>query len=482
MTRWDIENQRTRDELLEALARGGYDVRSSELAQGEVNIGLRQVPVDVTIPRGFPYEAPKVRPIDGSGGLSWHADPDGHLCLWAEEESGDLPWCTLEAIESRVRTWFQNAAAGWVGDSPDLDLERYWPRTSGLVVYRDLDALVGRIVRLDRGRNGVWYLKPGPPPRQGKQRAAAVIDVGELDRPLRTFGDVLDRAGEIRERLERDVRQGRIAALLVRYTRSGIPAVVALVVREQNPVDLAACSAADAGDETLSLRTGPDKALLASKRVAIIGLGAIGCQVADLLARAGVGDFTYADPDVVRPGNCIRHLVTIDMVGLSKVLAVRDTLAARGVVSPNRVTLRSERVVQSDDATKLLLDHDLVVDATANGRATRLLLDGGQHLGRPVVSVCLTQKGRVARIDRVPLLEGESHAESAPEPADGQLLREGGCGDPVSPAPMWAAAVAAARATGVVVDILTGRRQHPASTVDILVAGEFPYDVVGTVG
>jgi hypothetical protein len=50
------------------------------------------VPVDITLPDSFPYEPPVIRPVDGTGGLSWHADTDGALCPWAAEEAGDLPW------------------------------------------------------------------------------------------------------------------------------------------------------------------------------------------------------------------------------------------------------------------------------------------------------------------------------------------------------------------------------------------------------
>ena len=41
----------------------------------------------------------------------------------------------------------------------------------------------------------------------------------------------------------------------------------------------------------------------------------------------------------------------------------------------------------------------MVIDATANGVATRLLLDAGEALKRPVVSVCLVRNGQVARVE-----------------------------------------------------------------------------------
>jgi hypothetical protein len=81
----------------------------------------------------------------------------------------------------------------------------------------------------------------------------------------------------------------------------------------------------------------------------------------------------------------------------------------------------------------------------------------------------------------VPLAAGETHAEPTVELSTGaEPLREGGCGDPVSPAPMWAATAAAARAAGMAVDLLTRRGQYPATVIDVLVADEKDCTEIGT--
>lgn len=481
MTAWEAEIRAAREQLLEEFHRDPrFEVKTSTTICGEVDVDDRLVPVDVVIPDAFPYAPPTVRAIDGTGGLSWHANPDGTLCLWATEESSDLPWLHADQVIERVRAWFRSERAGWIDDTPDLDLERYWEPSSGFVVYPDLDALLGQSARAERSR-GVWHVKAGPAPKQSRQAAAFTVDVGELARPIHTYDELCALVDDaVTTRLTRNIQVGRVALLLVRYRRAQQPAVLALTVVNRTPVELHAVASAHEGDATLQMRAGSDRDLLRTRRVAITGVGAVGSTTADLLARAGVGHLTLIDPDIVRPGNCIRHLARLSDVGRGKVDSVRDDLITNGSLDCT-VEPRHERLATPAEAAELLTTHDLVVDATANGVATRLLFDASAALHRPVVSVCLVRDGQVARVDRMPLPAGEDHAPVIPDFADpGPALHESGCGDPVSSTPMWAVAAAASRAAGMAIDVLSDRNQYPPSIVDVLVADSDACPTVGT--
>lgn len=472
-----------REELLEEFGRrDDFEVKTSSIIHGEIEAGERIVPVDIAIPAGFPYQPPTVRPIDGTGGLSWHANPDGTLCLWATAECSDLPWLHVEEIIERAQAWFLNEAAGWPDDPPDLDLERYWPPGLGFVVYPDLEPLIGHPARADRNRHG-WQIKPGPAPENSRQAAAFVIDVGELARPVHTYAEICEHLDpHVTTRLDRLIRDGKVRLLVVRYWRSGSSGVLALLVTKRHPVELEAVTAAHRGEATIHLRAGGDRVVLRDKRVAIVGVGAVGSVAADLLARAGIGHLTLIDPERVRPGNCIRHLAGPDAVGTAKVDAVKARLIADGTLT-GTVDTRPEQLLSPDDATQVVSVHDLVVDATANGVASRLLLDAGSALGRSVVSACLLRDGQVARVDRVPLATGEQHAPQTPDLTERPpAAYESGCGDRVSPTPMWAVHAAASRAVGMAVDLLTGRRQYPPSIVDVLVAGDGCPTIGTTIG
>ena len=58
----------------------------------------------------------------------------------------------------------------------------------------------------------------------------------------------------------------------------------------------------------------------------IIGAGAIGSVLAEMLARAGIRDLTVIDPDFLEAGNLVRHTLPVSDVGRSKATGVAERL------------------------------------------------------------------------------------------------------------------------------------------------------------
>jgi hypothetical protein len=132
------------------------------------------------------------------------------------------------------------------------------------------------------------------------------------------------------------------------------------------------------------------------------------------------------------------------------------------------------------EAVGLLAGHDLVVDATANARATAMLGWAAERTGRPMVSICLQREGAVARADRFPLRDGEQHLDPVPLLPGPPLPRERGCGDSVSLTPPVAVLAAAELGCRLALDQLTGDRRLPATLLDVRVAqADPPYDRIG---
>lgn len=80
--------------------------------------------------------------------------------------------------------------------------------------------------------------------------------------------------------------------------------------------------------EDLSRRVGalyPNEPL-AMARAVIVGVGALGSTVARSLAAAGVRQFVLVDPDLVKPGNVVRHEARLPDVGRAKVDAMAQIL------------------------------------------------------------------------------------------------------------------------------------------------------------
>ncbi len=89
-------------------------------------------------------------------------------------------------------------------------------------------------------------------------------------------------------------------------------------------------------------------ALLATKKVAVVGLGSGGGLVALQLAMSGVGRFVLVDDDVLEEGNIVRHVADRRYLGQHKVDAVADLIKHR---NPNaQVDKRRGRIEQHMDA------------------------------------------------------------------------------------------------------------------------------------
>lgn len=139
--------------------------------------------------------------------------------------------------------------------------------------------------------------------------------------------------------------------------------------------------------------TGQRKLKAAS--VCVIGAGGIGSAVIPALAGAGIGRVTIIDSDVVDLSNLHRQLLFRERdAGYSKAdLALQFVHRLNHFVKATPVLEH----IGSDNASRLLENHDLVIDGSDNF-ATRLAAsDACVGLGIPLVSAAAVQfQGQVA--------------------------------------------------------------------------------------
>lgn len=122
---------------------------------------------------------------------------------------------------------------------------------------------------------------------------------------------------------------------------------------------------------------------LASRSVAIIGVGATGAATAGLLARAGIGRLTLVDRDFVEPSNLQRQVLFDEedaQAALPKAEAARRHIA--------RFNSEVEAVAQIADLVPgnvdaLLRDAEIVLDCTDNFETRYLLNDFCVREGKP---------------------------------------------------------------------------------------------------
>ncbi len=111
---------------------------------------------------------------------------------------------------------------------------------------------------------------------------------------------------------------------------------------------------------------------LCSKKVLLLGCGALGAPVAETLVRGGVGRLVLMDGDSLAAGNLMRHTLTVCEVGSNKATALAARLNHTGIHAEVQAIAQAFPP-QHDEGRQLIADCDLVVDCTADDDVLRFL-------------------------------------------------------------------------------------------------------------
>lgn len=422
----------------------------------------------------FPFRPPIVVPVEhDSVPWSWHRELSGALCLVAEDDRDSLWWTEPKPFLQHIGAWFERAYAGWPEDRPDLDLERYfYPSEDTRLHLYDVTSLSGPFVVFRQAKNNTMRSGRGmaalSPSKRGKHRQGYVVDIGAVDVPPRRWSDISARI-DSKFNLDRAIRRGEINLVLVSYRRGDHAGIVVLDVWPAADGDIAVRrhrSAADTKEARLA-RAGQLAPELRECRVAVVGLGALGSFIVDMLARSGVQIFTLVDCDVIVPGNVVRHLVGPEAVGLLKVEAVKRHVVGRGNVQASDIAITAEALTSCDAAAELLQTHDLVVNATADFATTALLHVTAKSLDRQILSSALQNDGMTYRIDVLPPTGGAEHLPRSDidTVAEKSQMFDPGCGSKLSPTPPHAVIEAAAATVRHAIGLLVKIPLDPAGEI-----------------
>ena len=114
------------------------------------------------------------------------------------------------------------------------------------------------------------------------------------------------------------------------------------------------------------------RCMLQEKRVAIVGLGGLGSNIAVMLARSGVGHLLLIDFDRVEPSNLNRQHYLPRHIGMPKAEALAEQLKE---INPDvQLTVKQQRVT-ADNAAELLQGWPLVCEAMDDPTSKAMLIN-----------------------------------------------------------------------------------------------------------
>lgn len=547
MRRWWEVGERSLDDEIRWISEGGFEFefdraffQACEVVRftGHLRLGdaswnwLERSPAILTFPPGYDAgEHPSV--VAPELDLGRHRAPDGALCLTHDVLGTEGAMWGAEAISRAERLWWL-----WVHDRAQLDVEEadapdpfsnyvdFSPNTS--VAFIDIDVAGGNQgylrVKLQsvaplRGAvseirtthptpaafspgmpaeplvgpleaNGAWMRLDAPPPSPLSHQLISWL--------LESHRGFVDRA----------VANSRADAAA--RDQSEVPAVIGFVYPDEGP------KRRETHDAWILLAIHPDgrtelprpARLVQSERwlrqpqlqplertsVGIVGIGANGSQIAELLARAGVGRFVLVDFDIFGVGNRVRHDLDLASVGQFKIGAVTERIRqinpwavveAAGIRFGFAHGIGSDLQRLNDRVAEMLTSCDLVINASAHGatgtlcsrlgaeEATNVLHSyvtagawGGRILAqRAGVSGCWDCLGLHQDLDT--RIEGVDVPEVSDDPEPPKFL-EAGCADPLFTGPGFEIAEAATATTRFAVQLLVQDDGYPTAGFDLI--------------
>jgi adenylyltransferase/sulfurtransferase len=147
----------------------------------------------------------------------------------------------------------------------------------------------------------------------------------------------------------------------------------------------------------------PDKPAAGGARILVVGIGALGCPAARLLAdsNGGVGLLTLVDPDRIELSNLQRQ----PLFGDSDIGALKAEVAATKLAVATDCHVHPVcEYLHADNAEQWIGSHDYVVDATDCPRTKFLINDTASRLGVPFSYGGVLRTGG----QTMPVIPGES--------------------------------------------------------------------------
>lgn len=111
---------------------------------------------------------------------------------------------------------------------------------------------------------------------------------------------------------------------------------------------------------------------LKSAKVAVVGLGGLGSNLAVMLARAGVGQLLLIDYDKVEPSNLNRQHYSTKHIGTPKTKALYEQLSE---INPFTTLYTKNVKINDNNVEQLLTGYDVICEALDNPKTKAMLVN-----------------------------------------------------------------------------------------------------------
>lgn len=132
-----------------------------------------------------------------------------------------------------------------------------------------------------------------------------------------------------------------------------------------------------------------------NKNILIIGQGAVGSEITDLLYRSGIFKLTLCDNDIFNPHNVCRHIISDGCNFVQKAELMQNHLKSMFLCGESVVDIITEDFVKYAK-TNSLNHFDLIIDASASSRVMYALDELDIRI--PIIRVCLSNEGKVGMV------------------------------------------------------------------------------------
>ncbi|MCW3091406.1 MAG: hypothetical protein JWP81_2475 [Ferruginibacter sp.] len=141
-----------------------------------------------------------------------------------------------------------------------------------------------------------------------------------------------------------------------------------------------------------------ERKVLKESSVNVIGVGALGSEIADALGKAGVGTVSLFDNQVMRAANSVRHLAGLDHVGALKVEAVADIINNHNPYIHLQIFGGD---INSIDLNDFFIDQSISISSIADDNTEGFLNERAVISNKIVYYARALRGGKAARIFRV---------------------------------------------------------------------------------